>query len=114
MPNSKSAAPVRVEVLLDGRRVAVAGVEAFGVLSAVVTWVRRNPSNVTAKMRSDKDFDETHFLREICELELSGLDAVADKHLFWAKEALRPGSEVTIRVLSAGSFDAPSSPADDA
>jgi hypothetical protein len=114
VPNSKSVAPVRIEVLLDGRRVAVAGVEAFGVLSAVVTWVRRNPSSVTAKMRSDKDFDETYFLREICEVELSGLDAVANEHLFWGKEALRPGSEVTIRVLPAGPFDAPSSASDDA
>ena len=114
MPNSKSVAPVRIEVLLDGRRVAVAGIEAFGVLHATVMWVRRNPSSVTAKMRSDKEFDETHFLREICEFQLGGLDSVADKHLFWAKEALRPGSEVTIRVLPEGPYDAPSSASDDA
>jgi hypothetical protein len=62
-------------------------------------------------MRSDKDFDETHFLREVCEFEMSGLDAVADKHLHWARKALRPGSELTIRVLPAGPVDAPSTDA---
>ena len=65
-------------------------------------------------MRSDKEFDELDFLREICELELSGLDAVKDQHVFWAREALRPGSEVTIRILPAGPCDAPRSGDDDA
>jgi len=72
------------------------------------------PASITAKMRSDREFDEIHFLREICELEVSGLDAAADKHVSWAREALRPGSEVTIRILPAGEFDAPRSGDDDA
>ena len=114
VPNPTAKAPLRIEVLLNGRPVAIAGVESFGVISAVVTWVRRNPASITAKMRSDKEFDEIHFLREICELEVSGLDAAADKHVSWAREALRPGSEVTIRILPAGEFDAPRSGDDDA
>ena len=76
-------------------------------MSAIITWVRRNPKNISAKMRAEPNFDELHFLREICELEIGGLDSNTDKHLFWAKEALRPGSEITIRVLSAGDFDTP-------
>jgi len=107
MPKTNATTPLRVEVLLNGRRVAVAGVGSFGVISAIVTSARRNPADITDKMRSDKEFDEVHFLREICELEVAGLDAVADKHVFWAREALRPGSEVTIRILPAGEFDAP-------
>ena len=107
MVTSNINAPLRIEVLLNGRRVAIAGVESLGVLSAIVTWVRRNPANITAKMRADPEFDELHFLRETCELELSGLDSVTDKHLFWAREALRPGSEVTIRVLGPGAIDRP-------
>jgi hypothetical protein len=105
--SSRASAPVRLEVLLNGRRVAIAGVEKFGVISAIITWVRRNPANITEKMRSDEGFDELHFLRETCDLDLGGLDSVSDKHLFWAKEALRPGSEITIRVLPAGEFDPP-------
>jgi hypothetical protein len=76
-------------------------------MSAIITWVRRNPKNITEKMRADPGFDELHFLRELCELEVGGLDAATDTHLSWAKEALRPGSEITIRVLSAGGFDPP-------
>jgi hypothetical protein len=106
MPSVPSA-PVRFEVLLNGRRVAITGIEHFGVMSAIITWVRRNPKNITEKMRADPGFDELRFLRELCELEVGGLDASTDKHLSWAKEALRPGSEITIRVLSAGEFDPP-------
>ena len=47
-------------------------------------------------------------------IEISGLDAIKDKHVSWAKEALRPGSEVTIRILPAGKFDPPRSDDDDA
>ena len=114
MPKTTTEAPLRVEILLNGRPVAIAGVESFGVISAVVTWVRRNPANITAQMRSDDEFDEIHFLREICELEISGLDAVTDEHLSWGRETLRPGSEVTIRNLPAGEFDTPRSGDDDA
>jgi hypothetical protein len=107
MPSAAASAPVRFEVLLNGRRVAVIGMEQFGVVSAIITWVRRNPKNITEKMRADPSFDELHFLREQCELELGGLDAATDEHVFWAKEALRPGSEITIRVLPPGEFDIP-------
>jgi hypothetical protein len=102
-------APVRLEILLNGRRLATTGIEQFGVLSAVLTWCRRNPSNVTAAMRGEDGFDELHFLREVCELEFGGLNSVADRNVFWGKEALRPGDEVTVRILPQGEYDNPRS-----
>jgi len=107
MAAPRHSAPLRLEILLNGRRLAIAGVEQFGVLSAIVSWVRRNPDKVTPEMRKREGFDELHFLREICEFQLSGLDSVTDESVFWVKEELRPGSEVTIRVLPQGEFDAP-------
>src|SRR6266511_1066398 len=77
---------VRVEMVLNGRLLATSGIERFGVLSAVISWVRRNPSNVTAEMRAKDEFDELHFLREVCELEFGGLDSVADRNVFWGKK----------------------------
>jgi hypothetical protein len=65
-------APVRFEILKNGRRLAVTGIEKFGVLSAVISWIRRNPANVTSEMRRDDGFDELQFLREICEIEIRG------------------------------------------
>jgi hypothetical protein len=58
-------------------------------------------------MRSGEGFEELGFVSDVCEMELGGLDSVNDKHVSWAKEALRPGSEVTIRVPPAGEFDPP-------
>ena len=102
-------APVRFEILLNGRRLATTGIERFGVLSAVISWVRRNPSNVTAEMRAKDEFDELHFLREVCELEFGGLDSVADRNVFCGKETLRPGDEVAVRILPQGEYDSPRS-----
>jgi hypothetical protein len=107
MADEHAEAPIRVEVLLNGRRIALAGVEQFGVISAIVTWVRRNPAKITEKMRADPKFDESRFLREVCEVEVGGLNSITENHLSWAKEALQPGSEVTIRILPSGPFDAP-------
>lgn len=98
---------LRFEVLLNGKRVAVTGIEEFGVLSAIVTWVRRDPASLTDKLRGQEHFDEAQFLREFCELELTGLDSVRRTHHHWLREALVPGSEVTVRVLPPGDFDAP-------
>ena len=114
MPNPNATASLRVEVLLNGKRIAIAGVNSFGVISAGVTWARRNPADVTAKMRADKEFNEGDFLREICELDITGLDAVKDKHVSWAHGILQPGNEVTVRILAAGPFDPPLSGDNDA
>ena len=96
-PMANNVAPVRIEVLLNGRRIAIAGVEQFGVVSAIVSWVLRDPSKITAEMRADPDFNQAYFLREKCELDLGGFDSPLDRHISWAHEAIGPGSEVTIR-----------------
>lgn len=106
MARAHNAAGMRIEVLLDGRRVAVAGVDEFGVVSAIISWVKRQPGKVSEAVRSRKGFDEAAFLREECTLEVSGLDSIKDKHLSWARKALRPGAEVTIRVLGPGDYKA--------
>jgi hypothetical protein len=101
-------APLRFEVLVNGKVVATTGVgSAYGVLSAVVSWVRRNPAAISAKIRADPDFDELTVLKEVCEVELGALDSVANRHSSWGKHDLRPGDEVTIRVLPSGQYDAP-------
>src|SRR5215471_9403623 len=99
MPSSNNVAPIRVEVLLNGRRIALAGVEEFGVISAIVSWVRRSPAKISAKLRADPKFDESQFLREVCDIEVGGLNSVTEEHLSWAKESLAPGNELTIRIL---------------
>jgi hypothetical protein len=45
---------IAFEVSLNGKRVCTAGVQDFGVLSAIVSWVRRRP----AQSRDGKTIEE--------------------------------------------------------
>lgn len=102
-------ATLRYELLVNGEKVAVAGVNEYGVLSGIVSWVKRSPANITAELRARKGFDEAAFLKEVCEVTVTGLDSSNQHHVQWAQRALMPGDEVTFRILPQGEFDAPQS-----
>ena len=104
-----NTAPLRYEILVNGERVSVAGVNEYGVLSGIVSWVKRSPANITAELRARKGFDEAEFLKEVCEVTVTGLDSSNKHHFEWAQRALEPGDEVTIRILPQGEFDVPQS-----
>ena len=104
-----NTATLRYELLVNGERVTVAGVREYGVLSGIVSWVKRSPANVTAELRARKGFDEAEFLREVCEVTVTGLDSSSQDHFQWAQRSLRPGDEVTFRILPHGECDAPKS-----
>jgi len=106
MPNEL----LRFEVLVNGQPIAVTGTNSYGVLSAIVSWVRRSPGAITDDVRSRPNFDEDAFLKETCELELGGMDSTANRHVGWPGVNLKPGDEVTIRILSGGKFDPPPPP----
>ena len=108
MANAKIS-PIRFEVIVNGRRVAITGLDTLGVLSAHLSFVVRDPAEVTSKGQAMETFEER--LPDTSYLECGGLDSAADKDLFWAREALRPGDEVTIRILHAGEYDNPRSDA---
>lgn len=101
------AAPLRYELKINGETVAITGVGEYGVLSGSVHWVRRNPTCITSAMRSREHFDESDFLQESCEVSLTGLDSVTDKHVDWGTRPLKPGDVVSIRILGPGNFDPP-------
>ena len=104
-----SSAPLRFELLINGEKVTVAGVNDFGVMSGIVSWVKRSPSKVTAKLRARDGFDEAEFLKEVCEVTVTGLDSSNEHHFQWVQRALVPGDEVTFRILSQGDVDVPQS-----
>ena len=94
-----SAARIRFEVSVNGAVRCVAGIEEFGVLSAIVGWVKRSPQTITPGMRAKGGFSEDEFLEEKISLDVTGLDSAADQHMHWLQEGLAPGDVVTIRVL---------------
>lgn len=92
---------MRFEVLLNGKSLCIAGTPDFGVLSAIVTRVKRNPDDEKLVDAPDR------FFKEFVELSVGGLDSSERKSLHWLRECLKQGDEVTIRVLKPGEYDAP-------
>jgi hypothetical protein len=74
----------------------------YGVLSAILHRVKRNP-----KKYSSNAMSRTEWSKERIELQIGGLDSTADEHLDWLTKQLRIGDEVSIRLLSPGKFDVP-------
>jgi hypothetical protein len=101
---------VRFEVLINGKRICTAGVNGYGVLSAVLSRVKRNPTQVTPTALENTTLER--FLAELVEFEVGGLDSsdAAGEHgqyLTWHKRPMQVGDEVTIRILPAGESDPP-------
>lgn len=101
-----TTAPIRFEVLVNGEPFASFGVDnPYGVLTALVNWVRRDPAALSERVRSRPGFSEAAFLEASCELELSSLDSASQQHRSWGHCPLAAGDVVTIRVLSGGASE---------
>jgi hypothetical protein len=86
------------EVSVNGEVVCVAGLDEYGVLTAILSWVRRRPD---AEFKPDS---------EELEFSVSGLasDARNDaEHLDWLKRELRVGDIVSLRVIEIERADEP-------
>jgi hypothetical protein len=78
------------EVFLNGKKVCTAGVEDDGVLTAIVSSVRRRV-DATDRKQSGRGKDELR-------LEVGGLISSTLEHVRWQNRALRAGDEVRIRI----------------
>jgi len=78
-----------MEVTLNGARLCSAGVGTEGVLTAILTWVRR---------RGEEN--------EECNLSVGGMNWSA--HVRWLQENLRVGDEVGFKILDLAEVDSPS------
>lgn len=90
---------IAIEVTLNGERLCSAGVGTEGVLTAILTWVRRRGED-----------------NEECSLSVGGMKS--STHVRWLQEDLRVGDEVGIKILDRTEVDSPSvtepfSPAED-
>lgn len=87
---------IAFEVSLNDNIVCTAGVEDFGVLTAIVSRVRRRPE----KSRNGKTIEEE------LSAEVGGLDD-SGEHLNWLSRELQVGDCLSIKVIDIDYVDAP-------
>jgi hypothetical protein len=93
---------IAFEVSLNGKVVSTAGVKDFGVLTAILSWVRR---------RSDKARDGKTIEEELT-FEVGGLDSHnpdLSEHLKWLSKALHVGDVVSIHIVDRDAVNLPKS-----
>ena len=90
---------IAFEVFLNGNKVCRAGVGDLGVLTTVLSWVRREGRNTETK--------EPGNIEEELTLNVSGLISSKKEHVRWSESKVTIGDEVRVRVVSAESVDPP-------
>ena len=103
---NKNVGNIRFQLEINGESVCIAGVDGFGVLSAIVTWVKRDPSRFNPETLPHSSIEQ--FGSEETSIELGGLDSNLQtdvRPLAWHKRALKAGDVVTLRILDPGSID---------
>lgn len=100
---------MRFRVFVNDRLACTAGLADLGVLTAVVTRVKRNPEKLPEGLSPEQ---RALSLAEEVELSVSGWDIGSvsepgDEHVRWLTQSLQPGDSVRIEVLPPGEFDEP-------
>jgi hypothetical protein len=90
---------IAFEVSLNGKKICAAGVGDRGVLSAFLSWVRREGQNT--------ETGELGEIEEVLTLSIGGLISSKKEHVRWIENELTVGDEVCIRVTELESVDAP-------
>ena len=90
---------IAFEVFLNGNKVCRAGVGDLGVLTTVLSWVRREGRNTETR--------EPGKIEEELTLNVSGLLSSKNEHVRWSESKVTIGDEVRVRVVSAESVDPP-------
>jgi hypothetical protein len=91
-------------VSINGKMVGTAGVGDFGVLTAILTWVKVHPERLRKEWPVDAAAEELFF-------DLAGLTSSekgGGKRLRWLKTlAVSAGDEIVIRILDQPKRDKP-------
>jgi hypothetical protein len=94
---------MRFQLLVNGSQVCTVGQSDFGVLSAIISWVKLDPAKLSPDRRADPRASPKGHL----EFSVGGIDSIDDRHTSWKVPAVGVGDEIIIRVLAPGEFDAP-------
>ncbi len=87
---------IAFEVRVNDELICTAGLEDFGVLSAIISWVRRRPENSLDRKSIEEELTA----------EIGGLNSL-DEHLTWLSKALMVGDSFSLRIVNVDKVDAP-------
>jgi hypothetical protein len=94
------------EISINEKPICIAGIESkFGILTSILTWVRRDLAKFPADIRDNISEEELNF-------EVSGLINFGkndSEELAWVRESLSPGDEIKIKIVESSHIDEPSS-----
>ena len=94
---------IAFDVFLNRKKLARAGMGSDGVLTAMVTWVRRRSSPTNGKTRQPRWERDLSF-------SLAGYRSTngdVGEHFKWEDRKLKPGDALTIKVITAARVDEP-------
>ena len=94
---------IAFDVFLNRKKLARAGMGSDGVLTAMVTWVRRRSSRPNGKRRQPQWERDLSF-------SLAGYKSTngdVGEHFKWEDRKLKPGDVLTIKVITAARVDEP-------
>ena len=93
---------MRFQIIINGKEICTAGIKDYGVLSAITSWVLRDP----AKYDANKHPSLEEFTAEEMSFTVGGL-LNDGSHVEWEKREIKPGDEITIKILESGEYDKP-------
>jgi hypothetical protein len=96
---------VRIELRINGETVTTGGVGPYGVLTAMLCWMQRNPSRMDQYAAEATPEEREALMAPELRVEVSALDSTTEEHRFWPGFPLAVGDEVTLRVLAPGAID---------
>src|SRR5260370_40939422 len=94
---------IAFEVSLNGNKVCNAGVGDVGVLTTIITWVRRNGGNT--ETREPENIEE-----EELKLDITGLITSRNEYARRSERKLAVGADILIRVTNVQALDSPRDP----
>ena len=94
------------EIFINGEKICTAGIDSeFGVLTSILTWVKRDLNQFSLK-------DRHKMLEEELDFNVGGHISYGKndyENLDWIKKSLSPGDEIKIKIIESPQADEPSS-----
>jgi hypothetical protein len=87
------------QVSLNDKKLCTAGVGEHGVLTTMVTWVRRK-GGATREKKPDS-------VEEELSLHVGGLITPKQEHVDWVERRLKAGDEVRVKIVGTTKVDQP-------